>query len=263
MNVGLRIRRMPVRIAIPLPTSLDLAYNRLNWAAYAEAVARHGAEPVECALNLDDRELARLARSCQAVLLPGSPADVDPSCYGQVRDQATAPADTQRERTDIYLLQHMDTHRKPLLGVCFGAQILNVHRGGTLVQDLSVLPVNHSCARNVFVAHSVNVASGSLLAEVVDAAEAPWTNQYARLPVNSSHHQAIGIAGRGLKVCGRCPQDAVIEAVEGDPKGGPNFVLGLQWHPERTTESSATARAIFGRFVAEAEAWLDRSEKQS
>ena len=253
---------MPVRIAIPLPTSLDLAYNRLNWSVYAEAVARHGAEPVECALNLDDQKLAQLARSCQAVLLPGSPADVEPARYGQARDPATAPADTQRERTDIFLLQHADALRKPLLGVCFGAQMLNVYRGGTLVQDLSVLPVNHSCARNVFVAHTVTVLPGSLLAKLTDATEAPDTNEFARLPVNSSHHQAAGIAGSGLTICGRCPQDAVIEAVEGDAQDG-HFVLGLQWHPERTFETSASSGAIFARFVAEAEKWLAGSGERS
>ena len=74
---------------------------------------------------------------------------------------------------------------------------------------------------------------------------------YLRLPVNSSHHQAVGIAGHELRVSARCPQDAVIEAVEG-PTLANHFVLGVQWHPERTCDSSATSRAIFARLVQEA-----------
>ena len=253
---------MPVRIAIPIPTSQDLAYNRLNWPVYAEAVARHGAESVEIPLNLDEHALAQLSRSCHAILLPGSPADVDPSRYGQAREETTAPADAGRERTDIFLIEHAYTHRKPLLGVCFGAQMLNVYQGGTLIQDLGIVPVNHSCARGVFVAHSVSVATGSLLAEMLDRAEAPETAQYARLPVNSSHHQAIGVQGADLRVSARCPQDAVIEAIEGLTTGEHHFLVGVQWHPERTVETSPTSNALFARLVAEAETWLARAGQQ-
>ena len=252
---------MPVRIAIPLPTGNDLAYNRLNWSAYAQAVARHGAEPVECALDLDDQALAQLARSCHAMLLPGSPADVDPSRYGQTRDPASAPADALRERTDLFLLEHAHTHRKPVLGVCFGAQMLNVYRGGTLIQDLSVLPVNHACARSVFTAHTVAVAPGSVLARLVDRQETSEVDGFLRLPINSSHHQAIAIAGKDLRVSGRCPQDGVIEAVEGGPGARSHFVVGVQWHPERTTATSATSAAIFARLVEEAATWLAREQQ--
>ena len=81
---------------------------------------------------------------------------------------------------------------------------------------------------------------------------------FRRLPINSSHHQAIGIPGAELRITARCPQDAVIEAVEGpySPEHDlSHFVLGVQWHPERTTASSATSRAIFSRLSNEAIAW--------
>ncbi len=76
------------------------------------------------------------------------------------------------------------------------------------------------------------------------------SKRLARLPVNSSHHQAIGIAGDGLRIVARCPQDDVVEAVEGTAPD--HFVLGIQWHPERSTGISAASRAIFDRFIKEA-----------
>ena len=248
------------RIAIPTPTSFDLEYNRLNWSAYAEAVAAAGGEPVEVALDLSPRAIAELANSCQGILLPGSPADVNPAKFGQERDSATAPADLRRENVDELLLQDAHNLYKPIVGICFGAQILNVWRGGTLVQDLTILPVNHSASRSVAVAHSARIPEDSLLAEMVERAEAPLQDGFLRLPVNSSHHQAIGIAGDGLRVVGRCAQDGVVEAVEGPQHPGErHFVLGIQWHPERTTFSSATSRAIFVRLVQEAKAWAPRA----
>jgi len=249
---------MTPRIAIPLPTSTDHAYNRLNFPAYADAVRACAGEPVEFALDLSRSEAARLSSSCQAILLPGSPADVDPADYGQARDQATAPADPAREAIDWLLLEDAWLLRKPVLGICFGIQSLNVFRAGTLIQDIAVMPVNHAAGRSVAIAHTVSVAAGSLLASVVDANEAAVVDGYLRLPVNSSHHQAVGIAGFDLCVTARCPQDAVVEAVEGAYSADDearHFVLGVQWHPERTFHSSATSRAIFSRLVEEAVSW--------
>ena len=156
---------MAVRIAIPSPTSADLAYNQRCWPAYAEAVRAHGAQPVEIPLDLPVPELQALAESCDAILLPGSPADVAPERYGQTLEEETSPADPQRESTDLFLLEHAYLLQKPLLGVCFGCQILNVYRGGTLLQNLATIPINHPSARGVAVAHTVSIAPASLLAE--------------------------------------------------------------------------------------------------
>jgi putative glutamine amidotransferase len=248
------------RIAIPTPTSFDLEYNRLNWPAYAAAVAAAGGEPVEVPLHLSPGAVAELANSCQAILLPGSPADVNPAKFGQPREQATAPADLARENVDELLLQDAHNLYKPILGICYGAQILNVWRGGTLVQDLTVLPVNHSASRSVAVAHAVLIPLDSLVGESVDRDEATLQDGFLRLPINSSHHQAVGIAGDGLRVTARCPQDGVVEAIEGPQhRGEQHFALGIQWHPERTTGASATSRAIFRRLTEEAARWSPRA----
>jgi len=249
---------MKPRIAIPIPTSADLAYNRQNWQAYADSVASAGSEPVEFALDLSARQARELAATCQAILLPGSPADVNPDTYGQPRDEATAPLDQPREDLDRLLIEEAYASSRPLLCICFGVQILNVFQGGTLVQDLAVMPVNHSAGRSVQIAHTACIAPSSLLASMVDPAEAPLTDGFRHLPINSSHHQAVGIPGFGLHISARCPQDGVIEAIEAGwpPQAEQNhFVLGVQWHPERSTSSSATSRAIFNRLTHEATIW--------
>ena len=250
------------RIAIPIPTSGDAAYNARSWNNYAQAVEHAGGEPVEVPLTAFPDEIARIATSCQGILLPGSPADVNPQKYGQDPAPECAPPDHARENVDELLLQDAHNLHKPLLGICFGVQSLNVWRGGTLVQDLAPLPVNHAAGSKVAIAHSVSVAPDSVLGGIIDKVEAPEQEDFLRLPINTSHHQAIGIPGDGLKVTARCPQDGVIEAVEGGQHPG-HFVLGVQWHPERSTEISPSSRAIFTRLIQEAAAWHPRKIEES
>jgi putative glutamine amidotransferase len=263
---------MTPRIAIPVPTSINLDYNGKAWPQYAEAITRAGGEPVAIPLDLSPRETADLINTCQGVLLPGSPADVNPHKYGHEPIPECNPADPARENVDELLIQDAHNLYKPLLCICFGTQSLNVWRGGTLIQDLAPMPVNHPAGKTVAVAHAAAVAPQSLLGTIVAgvkaedstpaALEAPEQEGFLRLPINSSHHQAIGIPGDGLRIVARCPQDAVIEAVEGgqDPHNPNNhFVLAVQWHPERSYGISAASRAIFERFVAEAAGWKPRA----
>jgi len=254
------------RIAIPIPTSTDLEYNLRSWPQYAAAVAQAGGEPVEVPLTLNPAQIADLINTCQGVLLPGSPADVNPQKYGQEAVEACAPADHARENVDELLIQDAHNLYKPILAICFGIQILNVWRGGTLLQDLTVVPVNHAAGASVAIAHSAAVAPASMLGGLLTEDEAPLQDDFLRLPINSSHHQAIGIPGDGLRIVARCVQDGVIEAVEGGQASEgatSHFVLGVQWHPERSYAISAASRAIFARFVAEAAAWVPRAVRTS
>jgi putative glutamine amidotransferase len=253
------------RIAIPVPTSTDLDYNQRSWPQYASAVEQAGGAAVEVPLTLSLSAIARVMEGCQGILLPGSPADVDPRRYGQEPVEACAAADPARESIDEALLRDAHDLGKPILAICFGTQMLNVWRGGTLVQDLTVLPVNHAAGGSVAVAHAASVVAESLLGGLIAEDEAPEVGGFRRLPINSSHHQAVGIPGEGLRIVARCPQDGVIEAVEGlsgfsdgDTGGsdaGGHFVLGVQWHPERSCAISAASREIFGRFVGAATAF--------
>lgn len=257
---------MTPRIAIPIPTSGDLAYNQRSWPAYATAVTRSGGEPVAVELSASVAQLNELAANCDGVLLPGSPADVDPALYGAERDPATAAADPAREAVDYLLLDHAAKYAKPVLGICFGVQSLNVWRSGSLVQDLTPLPVNHSAGGKVAIAHTALIAPNSLLASLLTPEEAPESDGFLRLPVNTSHHQSVAAPGDGLRIVARCPDDGVIEAVELDQDdvvfhvehpARRQFLLGVQWHPERSFEISAASRALFQRLVDEARTVAD------
>jgi putative glutamine amidotransferase len=246
------------RIAIPLPTLSHADYNSRTWPHYAAAVSRAGGEAIEVPLTLSPAEIANLSTSCQGILLPGSPADLNPGKYGAERQPETSDADPARENVDELLLQDAHNLHKPLLTICYGTQSLNTWRTGTLVQHLLPIPVNHKASGGVVIAHTVAIEPSSVLADIVGtSSEAIHTANFLRLPVNSSHHQAVGIVGDGLRVVARCPQDAVVEAIEGQQAG--HFVLGLQWHPERSLETSQASRLIFERFVRIAAAWRPRA----
>lgn len=242
---------MKPRIAIPKPTSADLDYNRRNLPAYLAAIEQAGGTPIELSLIANHAEQQAVANTCAAVLLPGSPADIDPARYGQPLDPASAPADAAREAADLLLLEDAAAHGKPILGICFGLQSINVWCGGTLHQDLSIFPVNHPAGPSVAVAHTAAIPQDSLLASLLSLEEITSTDEQLRLPVNSSHHQAVAILGTGLRIIARCPQDAVIEAIEADPSTGLRL-LAVQWHPERSTGISATSRALFGHLISQA-----------
>ena len=253
------------RVGIPTPTSANQAYNHHCWPQYAAAIQTAGGTAVELPVPPTEGRLSSdwvdLALSCHAFLLPGSPADVDPALYGQESDPDAAAPDPARERCDRFLLESAAQTGRPVLAICFGLQLLNVWRGGTLVQDLSPIPLNHSAGSSVAIAHSVAIVPASLLASLLTGTEAPAHGQFRRLPVNTSHHQAVAIPGDDLAIVARSLDDGVIEAVEG--RIGAAAMLGVQWHPERSVEISPASRALFGWLVAAATDWADTASDRT
>jgi putative glutamine amidotransferase len=235
---------MPPRIAIPVPHSGDPEYAERALPQYMQAVQMAGGEPVRIPLDRAPADVMKLIGRCHAVLLPGSKADVDPAKYDAPKDPHTAPSDPRRDTVDELLLQDAYNMRKPVLGICYGLQILNVYCSGTLLQHIES-PVNHEAGRTVPVAHNVEVDSGSRLAEIVTSAPDAKAHPLS-VPVNSSHHQAAEVIGDGLRVVARCPQDGIIEALEGISED--HFVLAVQWHPERSVDDKPS-RAIFRALV--------------
>src|SRR6266705_115439 len=156
---------MPPRIAIPVPHS-DPEYSARSLPQYERAVEMAGGEPVRIPLNKAPSEIMKIIERCDAVLLPGSRADVDPAKYEASRHHSTAEADPKRDTVDELLLQDAYNMRKPVLGICYGLQILNVFRGGTLLQHIGS-PTNHEAGKNVPIAHSVEVNSTSKLGAIV------------------------------------------------------------------------------------------------
>ncbi len=232
------------RIAIPVPHSGDREYAGRSLPQYEEAVRGAGGVPVRIELDLAPAQVMERLGSCDAVLLPGSRADVDPQKYNAARHEKTAETDEKRDAVDRMLLEDAYRERKPVLGICYGLQSLNVYRSGTLVQHIESA-IDHSPGRTVAKAHSVAIEPKSLLAEIVGAAAG------GLVAVNSSHHQSADAVGDGLRVVARSADDGIIEAVEGTAPG--HFVLAVQWHPERSVNEGAevaeSARAIFRAFI--------------
>jgi putative glutamine amidotransferase len=238
------------RVGVPWRTAAEEAAGRQpRLDLYLRAVTRAGAEPVLVSLQLPPDQLKRQAAELDAFVLPGSPADVDPSYFRGARHPAAAEADKARERTDFTLLEHALAADKPVLAICYGIQSLNVFFGGSLVQDITSelgSLVCHSPAAG-------NAAAGAVLEDVYHDAQfdeglvrgmagSPQTQ------VNSYHHQSVLEPGRGLRVTARAP-DGVVEAVEWTSESP--WIVGVQWHPERMPED-ALAQALFSGVVSAA-----------
>ena len=207
------ITSIPRRIKTPLP---DLMANATINQQLAQMVAAAGGIPVGVDVWSDPEVL--LARVDGVVINGG--IDLDPSAYDADRHAETDPAEPERDRFELALVRGALERELPVLGICRGMHVLNVVRGGTLLQHLpDVTELEHydreEYARPV---HEIRIAEGSRVARAFD-------DQSAQ--VNSIHHQAIDRLGAGLQVTARAP-DGTIEAVEG--RSG--SVVGIQWHPE-------------------------------
>lgn len=276
------------RIAIPMPHLSDREYAERAIPQYEFAVTQAGGEPIRIPLDQSPVEVAKIIERCDGVLLPGSGADVDPSRFSAARSPHTAAPDLHREAVDDLLLHDAYNKRKPVLGICYGLQSLNVYRSGSLIQHIpDFLPedlrtrVNHEAGKKVAVAHTVRIEEDSKLAEIVngkdrerrgfgsepvlsaraetkDANHNPGRNEALTLegntfvvPVNSSHHQSAYTIGKGLRIVARCSEDGIIEAMEGTAPD--HFVIAVQWHPERSIDDDEPSRAIFRALIEAAE----------
>lgn len=237
---------MGIRIAIPEPTCADVAYNQRSLPQYIAALEAAGATAVVVPLLKSQELVAKCLAEAQGVLLPGSGFDVDPERYGEARQPECGPPDPARTAVDELLLQDAFNLRKPILTICHGVQTLNVWRNGTLIQDLKTA-VNHRPGREIVAAHFVRIVEGSRLSGILPEGSG------LDVQVNSSHHQALRDPGDQLRVTAVSPEDGVIEAVELDSPD--HFVVGVQWHPERTYAQSAVSRAIFAEFLRVAGDW--------
>jgi len=235
------------KVGIPWRTSAEeAAVNLAKLKNYQDAVSAAGGEPVLLSLQHADK-LAEALPNLDAFVLPGSPADVNPAEYGSVNRGKSEPADIPREQTDRAILKHAFSEKKPVLAICYGCQLLNVYLGGTLIQDLRE-------ETDTPIAHTRHDIVPQPEAEPVQPAEFEQNGKLAKIAVateasiNSSHHQAVERVGKNLQVTAHAP-DGTIEAVEWT--GDSNWVVGVQWHPERMLDD-AFSEKLFREFIAAA-----------
>ena len=237
------------RVGIPWRTTAEQhAGNREKLDYYFRAVEKAGGQPEEISLEQSTGQLETHLDQLDAFVLPGSPADVDPGRYGAARSKKTKVLDPNRDITDLTILDHAFRFKKPVLAICYGCQVLNVSRKGTLIQDIRTelpqsLPHGTTDLPSGTVQgdleHEAVLEEGSLLAKL---------NQANTANINSSHHQSIDQPGKKLRVTAHAP-DGAVEGIEWT--GDANWVVGVQWHPERMVGDAFSER-LFSDFVTAA-----------
>ena len=236
-------------IGIPAQTlqSIDgipevLPHSWVMNSRYYLAAAAMGAVPVMIPLFDQDPETLRAIYDRIDGLLLAGGVDMEPATYGEAPHPNLGRTDHARDQVEMQLARWAVAEGMPVLGLCRGHQVLNVVLGGTLWQDIEA-QVEGAMKHDFFpgfprdyLAHEISVEPGTRLHEAAGG---------AAVKVNSMHHQAIKQLAPGLRVTALAP-DGVIEAVEAP---GPNFVVGVQWHPEVFEPEHESTQRLFQSFV--------------
>lgn len=222
---------------IAIPQMGNSLFRKYMKSKYTKSLERAGA--VVKWIELDDIEKAVIQTlSCDGLLLPGG-ADINPEMYGEKPNEKCGKPNEIRDAAEPVIFQEFLGTNKPILAICRGIQLINIHMGGTLFQDIKEKQkYKHmdflSRAGSI---HPVSVDKSSVLYGILKT---------ENINVNSMHHQAINKVGKGLKVTAKSA-DGYIEAIELENHP---FCVGVQWHPEHMSKKSAEQRKIFTAFVS-------------
>ena len=243
LAIQLTMSKQKPRIGIPM--RIEQTTNRFYLGRdYSEAVEAAGGVPIHISLIPKPDYIEAVVEDLEGILLPGSDTDVDPLRYGQDPHPELGTVQAIKDQTDLLVIEAAEQKGIPLFAICFGMQILNVARGGTLIQDIrSQVPDAIKHQQGVprdRPSHRVRLLEDTKLSEIAGALEAA---------VNSHHHQSIESIGADL-VATAWTTDGVIEAIE-DPRPD-RLVMAVQWHPELGWESDGFSQRLFRRLVNEA-----------
>ncbi len=208
--------------------------------AYVEALHRAGGiEAILMPERIDPQEAERRLSPFDGIMLIGG-GDLHPAVYGQEPHPRSYGLDQEADAFDLEAAGAAVRLGMPLLAICRGMQVLNVALGGTLDQHITDREGyrDHGTPGRGPAMHPVELEPGSLVAKAMDA---------ERPECRSSHHQALDELGRGLVVAGRS-DDGVVEAVEHEQ----GWIIGVQWHPERTASEDPAQQRLFDALVERA-----------
>jgi putative glutamine amidotransferase len=239
------------RPRIGITMRLELESDRFYLSRhYSEAVEAAGGAPVHISLIPRREYISAVMDELDGVLLPGSDSDVDPLRYGAEPHREVGTVVAIKDETDLLVLEEIENRRLPLLAICFGMQVLNVSRGGTLIQDIaSQIPNSIKHDQGVprdRPSHRVKIARTSLVSQLAESDTAL---------VNSHHHQAVETVGREL-IATAWAADGLVEAVEDSRED--RFVVGVQWHPELGWREDQLSQALFKRFLCASQEYAER-----
>lgn len=208
---------------------------------YVRTLEQLGALPVMIPLHMTEATLRGIFERLDGLFLPGG-EDIDPANYGAERHELLGATDKERDRTELLLTRWAVEIGMPVLGVCRGAQMINVACGGSLYQDiLSDRPdlAKHDYFPPSFeryrISHAIDIEADSRLAHALGQIH----------EVNSMHHQGLDRIGYGLRVVARA-EDGLPEAVEAPALP---YVVGVQWHPEELAKTDQMSANLFYDFV--------------
>ncbi|NJD01795.1 MAG: gamma-glutamyl-gamma-aminobutyrate hydrolase family protein [Ruminiclostridium sp.] len=211
---------------------------------YVEGVNQAGGFAVLLPLSVDETLLGAAIDRCDGFLLSGGP-DIDARYFGELNYPFNGSINPARDEMEIYIAQHAVEAGKPVLGICRGIQVLNVALGGSLYQDI------HSQIKDRdLLKHSQEAPEWYPIHDVSIVKDSKLWSCYGKenLGVNSFHHQAVKIPGKGLQPVSWSP-DGIIEAVEHENHV---FAVGVQWHPELMWQMDIEALKLFEAFVGAA-----------
>lgn len=208
---------------------------------YTRAVERAGGTPVIVPIVPAAAAIRALIENLDALVVSGGNFDIHPKFYGEKPIRALGYVKEERTEFELEMIQRALAREMPVLGICGGAQAINVALGGSLYQDIATqLPVALEHQRGDIKdrgGHAVEIQSGTLLRRIVGR---------ATIEVNTTHHQAVKKSGRTL-VVNAAALDGVIEGIESTAH---SFVVGVQWHPEFLVHRDRAQRKIFAALVA-------------
>jgi putative glutamine amidotransferase len=207
---------------------------------YCRAIEQAGGVPVILCPSGTRSVAIRALDRLDGLLISGGNFDIHPSLYGENPIKGLGQIKAERTKFELDLTRAALKRDLPLLGICGGAQAINVALGGTLYQDIATqltdaIEHQQSGTRRTG-GHRIHVRSGTRLAKIV---RRPF------LEVNTTHHQAVKRLGSGL-ISNATAEDGLIEGIESSRH---SFVLGTQWHPEALAPKSLHQRKIFSVFV--------------
>ncbi len=208
-------------IGITLDSEKKKTYSKFPWYAlrenYLSSISRFGAIPIPL---LHDKKLIKsFGNILDGLIITGGDFDIDPKIYNQTK-KGSKNIKNKRTVFEINIFNKFIELNKPILGICGGAQLINVASGGTLIQDLIKIPINHEQInpRNQ-TSHKINIRKKSKLYKICNK---------DKIKVNSAHHQSVKKLGKNL-IVSATSSDGIIEAIEHKKH---KWCIGVQWHPE-------------------------------